>query len=170
MTRKECIEKAFDIIAHKTEEETLIALSYFAKALQAQDDNSYTNSQIEFYVILLNLYHKQPNAEESMKHFVKNNINFIYTNIRGFRDTAHFNSSILNRSLKVYDCNIIGYYIDGYFSTLINQDLASMWIKSIKYDAFLAKYQLWKNQKSIEKQELLQIEQMFESFDNELLK
>ncbi len=77
---------------------------------------------------------------------------------------------IEDKQLKVHDSRVDGFRFEHYLGTLLNEDLASMWIKSIKFDAFLAKYQLWKNQKNIEKQELLQIEQMFESFDNELLK
>jgi hypothetical protein len=164
MTRKECIEKAFDIIAHKPERETLIALSYFSDALKADDDNSYTNSQIEFYVILLNLYHKQPNAEERIKEFVGKKI------ILNHSSTYSLQYVIQNKVLKIHDSQVYIFGFENYLHTLLNEDLALMWIKSIKFDAFLAKYQIWKNQKSIEKQELLQIEQMFESFDNELLK
>ncbi len=134
--------------------------------MQAPDDNSYTNSQIEFYVILLNLYHKQPNAEERIKDFLGNNILLNYYNSY----EPSFVSTILNKSLKLGSNDIKSFKFSEYTKTLINEDLASMWIKSIKFDAFLAKYEIWKNQKSIEKQELLQIEQMFESFDNELLK
>ena len=132
--------------------------------MQATDDKSYTDSQIEFYVILLNVYHRQPDAEKRIKEFVGNNILLRYNAAQSLIN------SVLSKSLAVNAYQVYIFEFDEYLETLLNHDLAVMWIKSIKYDAFLAKYQMWRNQKSIEKQELLQIEQMFESFDNDLLK
>lgn len=148
-SRKELVEAAFDKLVNGNENERFLALKDLNEALQSSNDESYSIEQIQFFIIMTKFIGGINN--EAIPEF-KN-----YLGMRISRQDGNSSTFFsLYRSVWKFD---------GYLVEIMNE-LPQMWLKSLKYDAFLAKYEEWKAQKNIEQQENRLIGDIFQSFDN----
>jgi hypothetical protein len=166
MTRKELVEQAFEKLAIGNEEQRFLAIRAFKKSLEYQDVNkSFPDAMIEFYIILTEL-------SDSLEVSKKDVLDYFFNHIRLYgREGAdpYLNEAVKGSELKYKDKSKTELRVDETLKKFIQEDLGRIWLKSIKYDMFLAKMNEMKNRVQLEKQDILQLEQMFQSFENNLL-
>jgi hypothetical protein len=166
MTRKELVEQAFEKLAIGNEEQRFLAIRTFKKALEYQDaDKSFPDDRIEFYIILTEL-------SDSIEVAKKDVLDYFFNHIKLYgREGAdpYLNEAVKSSELKYKDKSKTELRVDETLKKFIQEDLGRIWLKSIKYDMFLAKMNEMKNRVQLEKQDILQLEQMFQSFENNLL-
>ena len=145
MTRKELVEKAFNRLANGNNDDRYLAIRDLEQAIQLPkiDVNDIKNTELTIYLLFAKILSNPPD---------KGKLDNDLRTILGAENKYHYQGSE-----------------DNYLHTIIRHNLAIMWLKSLKYDAFLEKIQLWRERVDQEKQDVLQLEQMFQSFDNNLL-
>jgi hypothetical protein len=165
MTRKELVEQAFEKLAIGNEEQRFLAIRTFKKALEYQDiDKSFPDDRIKLYIILTELSDNIELAKKDILHYIFNHIK-----LYGAKGTDPYLNDAIKGNLKYENENKTELKVDNTLETFMKEDLGRIWLKSIKYDMLLAKMNEMKGRVQIEKQDILQLEQMFQSFDNNLL-
>jgi hypothetical protein len=167
MTRKELVEQAFEKLAIGNEEQRFLAIRTFKKALEVADSNNSTpDDMIHLYIILTELTDGIEMAKKDVLDYFFNHIQ-----LYGKEGTdPYLNEAVRGYELKYKDKFKTELRVDGSLKKFIQEDLGSIWLKSLKYDAFVVKYNELKSRIQLEKQDILQLEQMFQSFDTNLLK
>ncbi len=158
-SRKELVESGLSKLANGNEDERFLARRDFDKAIQTKNDNSYSDGQIEFFIMMIKLLNKNHNAISDYKSYLGQGI---------FIEGPTSKSSDLLEDLISKETNITritDWEFNGYMDNAM-KNLPNLWLKSVKFDAFLAKYKKFREQADIGKQEILQFEEMFQSFEN----
>jgi hypothetical protein len=136
MTRKELVEQAFEKLAIGNEEQRFLAIRIFKKALEVADsNNSLPEDIIHLYIILTELSDNIEVAKKDVLDYFFNHIK-LYGNGSG---THTLSQSIQDYKLKYGDYYKTELRIDETLKKFIQEDLGRIWLKSIKYDMFLAK-------------------------------
>ena len=153
-SRKELVEAAFDKLVNGNENERFLALKDLSEALQSSNDESYSNEQIEFFIIMTKFIGGI--NHEAIPEFKRYLGQRIFIRRHGFQ---------VYHTINDQNAGFRDWLFEGHLTTIMN-DLPQIWLKSLKYDAFSAKYEEWKAQKNIEQQENRLIGDIFQSFDN----
>ena len=154
-SRKELVENGLSKLVNGNEDKRFLALRDFNHAFQIEEEeDGYSEQQIEFMIIMTKFLCKMDNeAIPEFRTFTGNQIT------TGDPDQRRKGVDSLRRAYPNT------WSFRGQFESVIN-DLPNLWLKSIKFDAFLVKYEEWKDKTVIERQGILELESVFQSFEN----
>ncbi len=191
MDRKTLVESAFQKLALGNEDARYASIRNFKKALEFEDNKDiYPDNKIKLYTILVELMDNLKTAKSSFHEFLKDAFftgkGFHWEGDKifsegGFNEIGNIGFENVNKITLKDGASIIKKYDHyriisrqppkqlGEFSTkdvsFFTDELPQIWLKSLKYDAFIEQFQQVREQLKLKNEEMKLLEGIFDQIE-----